>query len=156
MSALKDCPSKELGRAMLRALNVSQYDRTTQGLTPKYIQPASIFILLTHICESAIPFTETIMEFERAITYNYESENPKDKVLTIKKKTGRIPMADKITRSILKDVAHGKVSFTDAFDEAKYVIRDKDGTSKGRTWVLQDEDGSSTGVLSDSDSDDNA
>lgn len=151
MPVLCKYSSQKLGLAMLTALNSSNVDQTSQGLPQDIIRAASIFILLTHVCESAIPFSETIEEFERAIWYNFYSDYPNDKCLTIKNKTGRIPMADKITRSHLREVADGKVSFQTAFSEDNFVIRGKRGTSKGRTWVLENEDGSQTGELSDSD-----
>lgn len=149
MPILEMYSSKKLGKAMLNTLNSSNVDQTSQGLPPRIIRAASIFILLTHVCESAIPFLETIEEFERAILYNSDSDKPEKKILTIKKKTGRIPMADKITRSKLRDVAEGKITFKNAFSVDNYCIRGKYGTSNGRTWVLRDEAGALTGELSD-------
>ncbi|CAC5391021.1 unnamed protein product [Mytilus coruscus] len=152
MPQLEAYPSKKLGRAMLNALDTTLFYQNSEGLEEWIIRAASLFILLTHIPEAAIPFKETMKEFDSAIRYNQSSSYPMDKILNIKKKTGRIPMADKIVSSKLRDVAQGKVAFKEAFSEANFPIRGKDGTSKGRTWVLQDETGALTGDLSDTDS----
>lgn len=152
MPQLEAYPSKKLGRAMLNALNTTQFYQNSEGLEKWIIRAASLFILLTHIPEAAIPFKETMEEFDSAIRYNQSSLYLMDKILNIKKKTGRIPMADKIVRSKLRDVEKGKVAFKEAFSEANFPIRGKDGTTKGRTWVLQDETGALTGDLSDTDS----
>lgn len=151
MPKLEAYPSVALGKAMLRALDTSTSEQTSQGLDTDIIIPASLFILLTHIPEAAIPFQTTIDEFGRAIYYNSkESTGPDNKIVNIKKMTGRIPMADKIVRSKLREVAQDKVSFTEAFNIENFVLRGKHGTSKGRTWVLKDEAGDTTGDLSDS------
>ncbi|VDI82797.1 Hypothetical predicted protein [Mytilus galloprovincialis] len=155
MPDLEAYSSTELGYAMLEALNTSQFDQTSEGLSESIIRPASLFILLTHIPEAAIPFKPTLKEFERAVYNNTKtSKNAKEKITKIIKMTGRVPMADKIVRGKLRDVASGKVTFTEAFSEENYPLRRKGGTNDGRTWVLKDQNGELTGNLSDSESED--
>ncbi|CAG2242109.1 unnamed protein product [Mytilus edulis] len=124
-------PSADLARAMLDALEKKQDEQSSKGIRPDIIRPAALFLLITHIADSAVPFKETMEEY--------------------KKKTGRIPMGDKIVRAKLRNISQGKESIKRAFSEENFPIRSKDGTSKARTWVLSDEHGSSTGDLSDTD-----
>lgn len=153
MPQLERHASEELGHVMLKALNSSQSEQTADGLSDETISSASLFILLTHIPEAAVPFADTIDEFERVVLHNTTGEDPKIKD-TIKSPSGRIPMCDKIVRSKLRDVKSGTVTFKEAFSEQNFPLRKSGGTKQGRKWVLKDVNGSLTGNLSDTDNED--
>lgn len=132
--------SRELSMSILEALATPLNKQTKFGLRNcPYIDLNNVrmFILLTHIAESAVPSKTTLEEYFQLVERNKNNPSTESRDVSIIKKHGRTPMMDKIVRAKLRKIAIPS-TFTTEFSGEGFPSQLPEGTRKARENAVKD------------------